>query len=226
MKNNLKNLVIFDFCETLVDLQTADFFVDYIIKKEKYYQYLWLKKIDFFLKKSRILAVINKCFPKFNFSKRLKLYQIKGVSQEKVNQLAQDYYEEILMNNLIEPVYQLLESHSKNNDTILIISGGYLPYVKYFSEKHHIENYFATKIAYRFGKITGNFDESDCMFDQKVYLLEKFINETNIIYSKSIVYSDSITDLPLLKWADEAVVISKSKSQLWANDFGFKEIIH
>jgi phosphoserine phosphatase len=59
-----------------------------------------------------------------------------------------------------------------------------------------------------------------------VYLLEKFINETNIIYSKSIVYSDSITDLPLLKWADEAVVISKSKSQLWANDFGFKEIIH
>jgi phosphoserine phosphatase len=101
MKNNLKNLVIFDFCETLVDLQTADFFVDYIIKKEKYYQYLWLKKIDFFLKKSRILAVINKCFPKFNFSKRLKLYQIKGVSQEKVNQLAQDYYEEILMNNLI-----------------------------------------------------------------------------------------------------------------------------
>lgn len=219
-------LVIFDFCETLVDFQTADAFVDFIIEKEKYDKYSWVKKISNFLTKTRLLAIISKFAPKLNLSKRIKLYQIRGLSDKKIIDYSNQYHNEKLLPNIIQPVYNLFQSHIDNKDHILIISGGYSPYVEIFSEKHKINGHFATEIAFKSNKLTGFFNGKDCLFQQKVVLLENYLQSNSIDYASSVAYSDSITDLPLLKWVDEAFVISKNKTQLWAKNFGFKEIIH
>lgn len=219
-------LVIFDFCETLVSFQSADRFVDFIVEKEKYNKYKWVDSLGKFLTITRFLAVVNKFFPELNPSKRLKLLQIKGISNDKVEKYAAEFYEQNIMPNLIAPIYELLQQHIKNNDYVLVISGGYGPYIKLFSEKHSIKNYFATEMAFNANKLTGSFSGKDCLYGQKVILLENYLKENYIDYTKSIVYSDSSTDLPLLKWADEGVVISKNKSQSWAKANGLQEIIH
>ena len=219
-------LVIFDFCETLVNFQTADAFIDYIIEKEGYRKYHWIHKLDIFLTKNKLISLINKIAPEYNPSKRIKLYQIKNLEKEKVEKYAYLFFENKIKTNLIEPLYELFLSHIDNKDHVLIISGGYSPYIKLFAETHKINGFFATELAFSSKKFTGFFKGKDCLFKQKVVLLKKYLESNKINYTSSVAYSDSITDLPLLCWVDEPVVISKNKSQLWAVKYGFKEIIH
>jgi len=218
-------LVIFDFCETLVNFQTADSFVDYIKEKEKYEKYNWVNTVTKILIQTRILALISKISPELNLSKRLKLMQIKGISNKKVTEYAEKFYAEKLLPNLIPSLYAQFQSHIKNKDYILIVSGGYAPYIKFFSKKHMINGYFGTEMASNSEKLTGFFLGKDCLFQQKVVLIEKYIKDNHLKFSETIAYSDSKTDLPLLQWADEAIVVSKNESQAWASSYGFKEII-
>ena len=143
-----------------------------------------------------------------------------------MNVLATEFYQTEINSNMISPLYELLLKHREQNDYIIIISGGYAPYIKLFTEEHKLNEYFATEIEVANQKLTGFFSGKDCLYDQKVVLLNQFLKENNIQYTSSIAYSDSSSDLPLLQWADEGVVISKNKSQAWASQYGFQEIIH
>jgi len=220
------NLVIFDFCETLVRFQTADRFVDFILQKENYRKHQWTNFVTRILYRLKIIMIFNKVLPKLNLSKRLKLFQIRGIKTAKIDALANEFYQQEVKPNLILPLYELLQQHSNQNDYVIIISGGYAPYIKIFTEQHHLKKYFATEIGITSDKITGFFSGKDCLYQQKVVLLNNFVKENNISFAKSIAYSDSISDLPLLQWADEAFVISNKHSQIWATTYGFKEIIH
>jgi len=219
-------LVVFDFCETLVNFQSADRFVDYVIEKEKYHKYRWIFWLNRVLTRLRVLAVLSKIWPELNPSKRLKLQQIKGISEQKIAQYAQEFYEEKVMPNLISPLYKRMQDHISNGDYVMILSGGYAPYIKVFSDEHQIKAYFATEMAFEAGKLNGKFAGKDCLYGQKTVLLEQYLKDNKINYTKKIAYSDSFSDLPLLQWADDAFVISKHQSQPWAKTYGFKEIIH
>jgi HAD superfamily phosphoserine phosphatase-like hydrolase len=220
-----KKLVVFDFCETLFNFQTADRFVDFVIEKENYKKYRFLNTVSDILTKLRLLAIVSKHFPKLNLSKRLKLYQIKGVSKTAIDALAIQYNNEILVHHKIRPLHELLLKHIDNKDHILIVSGGYAPYIKYFSEIYKLQYSFATEIEFHNNSATGMFFGKDCLFNQKVVLIQTYLIKNKISIEESIAYSDSITDLPLLRWADQSYVVSKVKSQKWAKENGFNEII-
>ena len=116
-------------------------------------------------------------------------------------------------------------SHTQN-DIVIIISGGYSPYIKVFAEQHGIKYFFATEIELSKNKVTGHFSGKDCLNQQKVELLEQFLQDNPIQFSSSIAYSDSSSDLPLLKWVNEGYVVSKDSSQKWAFENKLKEIIY
>lgn len=219
-------LVVFDFCETLVNFQSADRFVDYIIERENYRKHRWLFHLNRILTKTRVLAVTSKIFRELNPSKRLKLLQIKGISEQKVARYAQEFYDQNVMPNLIAPLYDLMKKHVSTGDYVLILSGGYAPYLKIFTEKHGLKGFFGTEMQFENGKLTGKFAGKDCLYGQKTVLLEQYLNAHPIQYTKKIAYSDSVSDLRLLQWADEAFVISKGQPQAWAKTYRFNEIIH
>jgi hypothetical protein len=67
-----QNLVIFDFCETIANFQTADAFVEFVLtKKPKSWRNFYYEKIISYLKKNYIIAICHKFFPKKNIEKRL-----------------------------------------------------------------------------------------------------------------------------------------------------------
>ena len=74
MPDKLPELVIYDFCETLVSIQTADFFVDYVCKHSN--RFNLTDKIEKLLIKTKVKFAINLLFPKFNFSKKLNFFVI------------------------------------------------------------------------------------------------------------------------------------------------------
>ena len=69
----MKKIAFFDFCGTLVNFQTANIFVDYV-RKRKGNSWMRLMNLIFNVcNKLKIFAVVNKMFPGYQFSKRMKL---------------------------------------------------------------------------------------------------------------------------------------------------------
>jgi len=218
-----KQLIIFDFCETLVNIQTADNFVLWVLEKEKVNSKF---QLDFIrrLKKIKFITILNVLFPRLNFEKRLMLRLLKNLSQETINENAKNYAE-WLKGKWIMELKDLFMKYVDNGAKIVVISGGYEIYLKHFFAEFPEVIVFGTKIEFKNGKLTGMFDGKDCMFQEKVNILDRWIETSGQNMEKSVVFSDSISDLPLLKWANEGFVVSHKKEQNWAKMNNLKEII-
>lgn len=223
---NLAKIAFFDFCETLVNFQTADNFIYYIRKnsKRKRWMLVW-NYIRIFLVYTKIIYYLTRIFPKSSIHKRLVLFQLKGYTNIEVDKYAQLYYNKCIRPNLIEPVIDEMKFLQKEGYRIVIVSGGYDVYLKYFAIEFGIalKDILSTKIKFnKKGICCGVFDGIDCLWNNKVLILSKFYKK-NSIYS--IAFSDSETDLPLLNWANKGIVVRRNDIKPWDSKGIFKEIV-
>ncbi len=223
MNNTKPNLVIYDFCETIVSIQTADRFINYC--SDSINPNSFISSLEKILIKSRFFAIINLINPKLNLSKKINLLKIRNVSELQLNGLAVKYYEGLIKPNFNSLILERLQQDIKKKNIVLIISGGYDFYLKLFCEEFGINYLLSSKIKIMDNKASGFLDGKDCMFEQKVLLLNKLILDEKLDFENTIVYSDSITDLPLFNWAKERFVISYNKSQNWVKQHNFNELI-
>lgn len=218
-------IALFDFCETIVDFQTADRFVDFAVHRLrprllKLYSYILA-----FLQKIGIISFLSKrWFPQASINKRLVLFQLRGVSEIFLNKCAKDYYEQELRPHFINKVVGELLSKQNEGYRIILLSGGYDIYLKYFAKDFDIaeNDIISTRIKFYEGHCRGTFDGPDCLGNNKVLLLEKRFERENVY---SIAYSDSKSDLPMLNWADKGVIVRRENTPSWDTKKLFSEII-
>ena len=216
-------LAIFDFCETVVKYQTADRFVDFIVAKAKSKSSFWIG-ISNFLGNRIFTIFMGKFFPKLNFGKRVKWLKIRGLDTDELKYLSEIYAQEI-KKDVVHEVVDKIQWHKSNSHHLVIISGGYENYLIYFKEIFGFDGVLGTQIAEGNGKLKGEFDGSDCMFEEKVYRLQAYLKENKLQVEESYCYTDSITDLPILQYSNHPYVISYKNSQTWAEKNEFKQII-
>lgn len=219
-----KDLILFDFCETLVDFQTADAFVDFVRDNVDSPRMKFWEQILNLLLKLKIIAICYKLFPRKSIEKRIKLFQLKGLDELVLKEMAGLYYSNVIKQRFIPETIELLQDFIKNNLKVIVISGGYSIYLKYFCQEFNISNLFATEIKFNKNKCTGAIKGLDCLFENKVIILERSNINFNLFENK-IVFTDSPTDLPLLNWANIGYVVSRNKNQRWATEKNFKQII-
>lgn len=223
MKNN--ELILFDFCETLIKFQTADRYVHFcrrcLGKKRMLFFHFFIRCLE----KLNFFKLYDKIFRDSNLHKRLVLFQLKGVEKKECEELAKKYFEEELLPNVIPETIQMLKRHQENNNPVWLISGGYDLYIKYFADYFHVDEYICSHIQFNEKSVcTGKMNGLDCMGTNKLLLLETFLKERYDVSSITF-YSDSSSDLPLLLRAQTAVVVSKIKHQSWIDQYQLKEII-
>ncbi len=218
-----RKLIIFDFCETLVNLQTADHFVLFVLKNEGLDRRSGLKLIRF-LKRVKIITCINLLFPKWNIEKRMMLFLLKNVSLETIEFNAKNYAKDLKEKWVLE-LKEIFLHHLNQKDLVVIVSGGYEVYLKHFFSEFPEVTVFGTKIKIEDGRLTGGFDGKDCMFHEKVNIMNNWIHANGVDKNQTMFFSDSISDLPLLLWAEEGVVVSRRMNQSWAKKYNLKEII-
>ena len=227
LKNNEHPFAFFDFCETLVNFQTADAFVDFVrIRRGN----LYTKAINLFLitiVKFKFHLLLNKFFPNAGVIKKIKLLQLRGRNSKVLNQLAEEYYRELIKPNLITPVMMELKKLQEKNYNIVIVSAGYSIYLKYFTKEHNIQYLISTEIAFDKSGETclGTISGKDCIYTEKVDRINKVFDIKKLNLKRSVSFSDSISDLPMMQMTNKAVVVSKDKSQDWAKEYDFSEII-
>lgn len=220
-----QRLAFFDFCETLIQFQTADRFIDFIRYKEQKKRMICLELFRKFLVELKFFAVLGRLIKENNYHKRLKLYQLKGVDKQKIRSYAKSYYYDYLRINLINDVIDLLKEYKQKGYKVVIVSGGYKEYITYFAEEFDIDVVVATNIVFCNDKCMGTINGLDCLNENKIPKIEEQINLSDYDLENSVAFSDSITDLSLLKLVGQGVVVSKMKSQIWTKKYGLDEII-
>lgn len=219
----MKKVAFFDFCETLVNFQTADAFVDFVRTKTKRHSMVVLEKVHKFMRKLRVIAVLEKLTGgRRSINKRLKLLQLRGFSRMEIDNYAKAYYEERLKPNFIAPLIDELKRLQRDNWEIVIVSGGYDVYLKLFVEEFGVQNLISTKIKFKGKKCLGEMDGSDCLYENKTKALNQLYDRDTL---QSVSFSDSMSDLPFLSWTNEGVVVSRLTHKDWVDDYKFKEII-
>lgn len=223
MLKNRSQIAFFDFCETLVNFQTADAFVNYVRERTQKPRMLGLERIRIWLVRLKLIYILETLTGwNRSINKRLILFQLKGFGKERLNALARDYYETRIKPNAITELQNLLKELNGKGWDIVLVSGGYDIYLKFFAEEMGIKDVICSRIGYKNNICTGFMQGLDCLNKNKVALLEQRYDNKKI---KSISFSDSKTDIPFLSWTNEGYVISKNRHQSWVDNYNFKEIV-
>ena len=217
----MNKVALFDFCETIANFQTADAYVRYV-QSHSAPTNNGVRLLYTILNQSRILGIVRRLKPKGSIDKRFILKQMKGRTYEEMDRLAEDYYKNKIKPNMIAPVVSELKRLQSEGYVIYVISAGYDIYLKYFVRDFKVNGLLSTKIDFKNGICTGLFDGQDCMFEYKIDYINSMIKGD---HSQWLAFSDSVTDLPMLELVGHPVVISKGKSQKWAEKKGFKQIV-
>lgn len=217
-------VALFDFCETLVDFQTADAYVNYVREKSQNKRMQKIERTQSFLVNTRVMMLLEKLtFGRFAINKRLKLSQLKGFNYEELDNYARDYYYEKIQPHLITPILEELKSLKNQGFKVGIVSGGYGIYEKLFVKDYGLDFLLCSNIQIGSNGIcTGKMEGKDCMNENKIEYLERYFDNTP---QYTVSYSDSISDLPFLRWANDGVVVSRGKHQIWVDKYNFKEIV-
>lgn len=216
-----KKLVIFDFCGTLISFQTADRYVKFCVERLKDNKVVqWRHRLIRVMDVLRIFKIYNNICSANNWRKRMVLWQLKGVSFEQCDQFAKAYFEDELLPNVVAPVVEKLKEHLVQNDRVVILSGGYDIYIKYFAAHFGIREYVSSRITFENNRCLGKMDGKDCMRANKIEFLQPLLKGET-----TICYTDSVSDLPILELVDQAVVVSKQVPQQWAIKRNYQQII-
>lgn len=218
--------VVFDFCETLVNIQSADAFIDFATQYERQlWRRFWRIIISIF-EQLKVFALAQKLFPKYNLEKRMRIFLLRGLLVEALERRAQEFAETVLSQYENQALMDRLKGHQNQGDIIEISSGGLHVYLKYWAKKYGIDLVDATHLGVQKDRVTGFIRGTDCMYEEKVRRLNHMLKCTKSREGLfRVVYSDSFTDLPLFQWADEAWVISYEKKRNWVHNYNFKELV-
>lgn len=196
----MDKIVIIDYCDTLFKGQSLQLYIEYLYSKVRPVSIL-----NYFFRFLLKLPISIDNYKNFAFK------GIAGTSKVDIEKFSRDFYENVLKpkHNLI--IGNILLNHLKDNDKLIIASGGCLEYLKYLSNDYFLEQVIATELNYgRNNKLIGlKFPE--CLNENKVYYVQKYFNSLNLKWTNTIFYTDSQTDLPLLNKVNEGIVVGYSE---------------
>jgi len=211
-----KYLAFFDFCDTLIGMQTADRFVTLGFLSNKKFETVANELVRLIGRKSRLLFR--------NRHKEWQLKQLKSLSKEKLSSIAREYVQKELLPNENKILVEKMLWHKMQGHTVVIVSGGFSEYIKEYAKFYDIEYVIATDLEFIDGKATGKIDGIDCMGINKIEKIKSIIDLDNYDLSNSFAYSDHISDVPLLSFVGNGVAVDFGQDIKWAKLMNYEVI--
>lgn len=180
---NSKKIFVFDFCGTLVSLQTADLFVSYVLKKKgNYIGYLY----SLFIRK----------FQKNKKSYLLKL--LEGTKKEDLENFAISYATYLKKYEILKVCNRMKEILNEKDTKVYVISAGYSIYIKQYFKNYDVE-IISNDFKYTKNSFDGEIILDDCFGENKLKRFKENLNKKGIDKNLTIAesYSDSLTDKPI-----------------------------
>lgn len=214
----MNKIVLLDFCETVIKLQTFNPFVLKIISD--FHPYLYKIITNKFVKKFFVYLniLLRKCSYNGYFDKVLMIRLLNGISRKTMDAYAKDYYLNILLPNINEKTLETLNKFQSDGCRIIIVSGACDLYLKYFASEHGIKDIVSTEFYFVNDICTGKINGLDCIDKNKIIKLKEYMRNNNISGEFYACITDSITDKPLLDLCKKKIVVSRNCHQKWVTE--------
>lgn len=224
---NKEKVILLDFCETVVKFQTADYFVEYVVDKKKTNSIIIRKFFYQIINHIGLVSYVEKRKPSYSFNKRCILSFLKGLSELELNKLAKSYYDDVLKPGFITQTINQIRLWQNQGYRIIILSGGYDIYLRYFAEEFGISDIVCTSIKFCGGSCKGTFSTIDCLGRNKIIMLERYLHlyGIQIDTGNSIAVSDSISDLPMLDYVGQQLIVCHKNKRKWYQDYGYENCL-
>lgn len=227
MLKPVQRVAVFDLDETITTRGTWGRFVSLALNdKPGKLIAMWLR------------AGVGQLFYKFGSQERISVKRamlrrsLSGKTRVELQNLADGFADEEVRSGLRPGALRQIEAHRAAGDRIIIASAGADLIVEAIAKRLGIETAIATKLAWtREGEneiCARDFGSENCYGPGKLTRLRKCL-ETLDDFQRSAVhitmYSDSNSDLPVMKYADKGVSVNGDKKLLKAAKvYGFETV--
>lgn len=204
-----QNIAIFDLDETLTKKGTWGRFVLGSIKGKPH------KLVPFFV--SSVFSQIKYMLrfgPREHVKETMMRWTLSGRSREELTAMAEDFADYEANEGLRRLSKPMLEKHKKAGDRIIIASAAVDLIVDPIAKRLGIAEVVCTKMAYdERGMLKRKLGGKNCYGEGKLEMVQGYL-QAKVSFNRDDVhitmYSDSRSDLAILRWADVGVAVNPS----------------
>jgi len=197
-----KELVIFDLDGVIIKGQSQKYFLDFLFKEGKVSLYFYLRiYLWFFLHK---IGLVKNPKSVMKYAYRF----LKGRKKEEVEKIIDLFFEKKLRNFLQGGIIDIIKKHQEKKRELIVVSNAIDIIVKKVINYLNIKYFIATKLEVIDDEYTGRIVGDIVYGCNKVKYIKKFVIKQKIKPSKIWVYTDSSSDIGLLLFADNKIVVN------------------
>ncbi|MDD6795177.1 MAG: HAD-IB family hydrolase [Clostridiaceae bacterium] len=202
----MKKLAIFDVDYTITSKETLMELYKYSIKEDKRNIKYIPRAIfsgamyicGFYNEKQ-----VKECFLKF----------LENRTEEEINNLAERFYDNRIVQILYSNALEMMRKLKKEGYDVYLISASPEFYIKKFYKINEVDKIIGTKFLFENGKFTRRMDGENCKGEEKVIRLKNELEKQRIDvnFNESYMFSDSLSDKPLLDLVGKPYLINYKK---------------
>jgi HAD superfamily hydrolase (TIGR01490 family) len=202
----VKRLAIFDVDYTITKKETQIELFKYVIKEDKR-NLIYIPRVIF----SGLMYLIKVYDEKKVKESFLKF--IDGKAEKELKQLVERFYKNRLSKILYEDSINMMKKLKNEGYDIYLISASPEFYLYELYAIKEIDRIIGSKFSLKNGKFNRRMEGENCKGEEKVRRLKEVISEENIEvdYKNSYMFSDSLSDKPLLDLVGKPYLINYNK---------------
>lgn len=202
----MKKLAIFDIDYTITKKETLMELFKYTVKNKKT-NIRFLPRAVY----CGLMYLINVYDEKKVKETFLKF--IDKIKEEDLSALVKNFYNDRLKNILYKDAVDMMKKLKNEGYDIYLISASPEFYVKEFYAIKEVDKIIGTKFKFDNGVFSRKMDGENCKGQEKVKRLKSYLKENNIAvnFKESYMFSDSLSDKPLLDLVGKPYLINYKK---------------
>ena len=200
-------VAIFDFCKTLVSVNSLPLFVDFVLQNSRN-RFVYHIKRNILKNKKFISRFLN------IKSRYIEIYVLKGYEKKFINEISKLFFNNIINNYQNEIVIKNLFELKKNGYFVLILSAALDVYLKYVKEVLPIDYVICAELMFENNLCKGKIKGIDPYGKNKIKKLKSdFPYFENIDWQASYYFTDDyITEIDILnRVGNPYIVLEKNK---------------
>lgn len=197
-----KTAAFFDVDNTIiVGTNSLYLYIKYLVKNKMMSRYelfrgLWLSALHKFN-----LVDVEKVLDNFTLPYR-------GKSEQELIELTQRWFENTVVPHIAQEAVDKINWHKSQNHITVILSSASQYLCELIKNRLELDHTINTQVEVKDGYFTGYLKKPLCYHEGKVHYTKQYEKEMNIDLMQSYFYTDSISDLPMLKEVGYPIIIN------------------
>lgn len=197
----MDKLAIFDVDYTITDIETQFLLLKYLIKKDRNN----IKEIPRAIKTALMFKT-----KRWNEKSCKEYYwkMLKGRSYIEMEEIMSDFFNTEIKRHIYKDAIMTMRALKKDGYRIILSSASPDLYIKYFEKSPLIEKAMGSVFEFKDGFFTGNMLGYNNKGQEKVSRLLQYLKDEPVDWSSSLMFSDSMSDAPLLRLVGKGYLIN------------------